>query len=88
MSLRHSHSPAIAGAKAGFSTSAAYRFEKIPDFPPKRRRTASKRDFPRTLTPAVLMGCPSIGRYRAVQAVAALWKLKGSRSVISASPAR
>jgi hypothetical protein len=47
-----------------------------------------KRDFPRTLTPAVLMGCPSIGRYRAVQAVAALWKLKGSRSVISASPAR
>jgi hypothetical protein len=47
-----------------------------------------KRDFPRTLTPAVLMDCPSIGRYRAVQAVAALWKLKGSRSVISASPAR
>ena len=47
-----------------------------------------KRDFPRTLTPAVLMDCPSIGRYRAVQAVAALWKLMGSRSVISASPAR
>jgi transposase len=47
-----------------------------------------KRDFPRTLTPAVLMDCPGIGRYRAVQAVAALWKLKGSRSVISASPAR
>jgi hypothetical protein len=40
-----------------------------------------KRDFPRTLAPAVLMDCPSIGRYRAVQAVAALWKLKGSRSV-------
>jgi len=47
-----------------------------------------KRDFPLTLTPAVLMDWPSIGRYRAVQAVAALWKLKGSRSVISASPAR
>ncbi|UPT92059.1 hypothetical protein HAP41_0000004860 [Bradyrhizobium barranii subsp. apii] len=46
----------------------------------------SKRDFLRT--PAVLMDCPGIGRYRAVQAVAALWKLKGSRSVISASPAR
>ena len=52
------------------------------------RRVVGKRDFPRTLTPAVLMDWPSIGQYRAVQAVAALWKLKGSRSVISASPAR
>ncbi|MGY3138310.1 MFS family permease [Bradyrhizobium sp. USDA 4501] len=53
--------------------------------------TICKRDFPRTSTLAVwrfLMDCPSIGRYRAVQAVAALWKLKGSRSVISASSAR
>lgn len=58
--------------------------ERIPCF----RFDVGKRDFPRTLTPAVLMDCPSIGRYRAVQAVAALWKLKGSRSVISASPAR
>ncbi|MET3909900.1 hypothetical protein ABID59_004257 [Bradyrhizobium sp. S3.3.6] len=28
MSLRRTHSPAVAGAEAGFSTSAAYRFEK------------------------------------------------------------
>ena len=30
MNLRRNHSPAIAGAKAGFSTAAAYRFEKDP----------------------------------------------------------
>ncbi len=33
MSLRRTHSPAVAGAKAGFSTSAAYRFEKDPRLP-------------------------------------------------------
>ena len=33
MKLRRNHSPAIAGAKAGFSTAAAYRFEKDPRLP-------------------------------------------------------
>ena len=51
-------------------------------------RLDGKRDFPRTLTPTLLMDCSGIGRYWAVQAVAALGKLKGSRSVISASPVR
>src|ERR1700676_4239749 len=45
MSLRRTHSPAVAGAKAGFSTSAAYRFEKDPRLPiqkkaPRERRRA------------------------------------------------
>ena len=38
MNLRRNHSPAIAGAKAGFSTAAAYRFEKDPRLPARRSR--------------------------------------------------
>ena len=38
MNLRRYHSPAIAGAKAGFSTAAAYRIEKDPRLPSQRRR--------------------------------------------------
>ena len=41
MKLRRNHSPAIAGAKAGFSTATAYRFEKTPDFPARRRRAGN-----------------------------------------------
>ena len=37
MSLRRTHSPAVAGAKAGFSTSAAYRFEKDPRLPTQKK---------------------------------------------------
>ena len=37
MNLRRNHSPAIAGAKAGFSTSAAYRFEKDPRLPTQKK---------------------------------------------------
>src|SRR6202022_1890636 len=37
MSLRRNHSPAVAGAKAGFSTAAAYRFEKDPRLPSQKR---------------------------------------------------
>ena len=45
MKQRRNHSPAISGAKAGFSTSAAYRFEKdsrLPSQkkPPRERRRA------------------------------------------------
>ena len=45
MNLRRNHSPAIAAAKAGLSTSAAYRFEKDPRLPtqkkaPRERRSA------------------------------------------------
>ena len=38
MNLRRKHSPAIAGAKAGFSTASAYRFETDLRLPRKRRR--------------------------------------------------
>src|SRR5271170_1337607 len=43
MKLRHNHSPAIAGAKAGFSTAAAYRFEKDPRLPSQRKTRRGRR---------------------------------------------
>lgn len=43
MSLRRHHSPAIAGAKAGFSTAAAYRFEKDPRLPSQKRAHRERR---------------------------------------------
>ena len=43
MNLRRNHSPAIAGAKAGFSTSAAYRFEKDPRLPSQKRPPRERR---------------------------------------------
>ena len=38
MNLRRNHSPAIAGAKAGFSTATAYGSKRTPGFPARRRR--------------------------------------------------
>ena len=38
MNLRRNHSPAIAGAKAGFSTQPATGSKRIPGFPARRRR--------------------------------------------------
>ena len=43
MNLRRHHSPAIAGAKAGFSTAAAYRFEKDPRLPSQKRAPRERR---------------------------------------------
>src|ERR1700686_4647429 len=43
MSLRRTHSPAVAGAKAGFSTSAAYRFEKDPRLPSQKKPPRERR---------------------------------------------
>src|SRR5471030_3536283 len=43
MSLRRTHSPAVAGAKAGFSTSAAYRFEKDPRLPTQKKAHRERR---------------------------------------------
>lgn len=43
MSLRRNHSPAIAAAKAGFSTSAAYRFEKDPRLPTQKKSPRERR---------------------------------------------
>src|SRR5271170_1575584 len=43
MKLRHNHSPAIAGAKAGFSTAAAYRFERDPRLPRQRKTRRGRR---------------------------------------------
>ena len=43
MSLRRNHSPAVAGAKAGFSTSAAYRFEKDPRLPTQKKAPRERR---------------------------------------------
>ena len=43
MKLRHNHSPAIAGAKAGFSTAAAYRFEKDPRLPSQKKARRERR---------------------------------------------
>ncbi len=43
MSLRRTHSPAVAGAKAGFSTSAAYRFEKDPRLPTQKQAPRERR---------------------------------------------
>jgi hypothetical protein len=48
MNLRRNHSPAIAGAKAGFSTATGYRFETDPRLPSQRkaRREVRLRDPP------------------------------------------
>ena len=43
MSLRRTHSPAVAGAKAGFSISAAYRFEKDPRLPTQKKSPRERR---------------------------------------------
>ena len=43
MSLRRNHSPAVAGAKAGFSTSAAYRFEIDPRLPTQKKSHRERR---------------------------------------------
>jgi transposase InsO family protein len=43
MNFRHDHSPAIAGAKAGFSTAAAYRFEKDPRLPTQKKAPRERR---------------------------------------------
>ncbi len=43
MSLRRTHSPAVAGAKASFSTSAAYRFEKDPRLPTQKKSPRERR---------------------------------------------
>ena len=43
MNLRRHHSPAIAGAKAGFSTAAAYRFEKDPRLPTQKKARRERR---------------------------------------------
>ena len=43
MNLRRNHSPAIAAAKAGFSTSAAYRFEKDPRLPTQKQAPRERR---------------------------------------------
>jgi hypothetical protein len=43
MSLRRTHSPAVAGAKAGFSSSAAYRFEKDPRLPTQKKSPRERR---------------------------------------------
>jgi hypothetical protein len=43
MSLRRNHSPAIAAAKAGFSSSAAYRFEKDPRLPTQKKSPRERR---------------------------------------------
>ena len=43
MSLRRTHSPALAGAKTGFSTSATYRFEKDPRLPTQKKSSRERR---------------------------------------------
>ena len=43
MKLRRNHSPAIAGAKAGFSTATAYRFEKDPRLPSQKKTRRERR---------------------------------------------
>jgi len=43
MKLRHNHSPAIAAAKAGFSTAAGYRFEKDPRLPSQKKARRERR---------------------------------------------
>jgi hypothetical protein len=43
MKMRHNHSPAIAGAKAGFSSAAAYRFEKDPRLPSQKKTRRERR---------------------------------------------
>lgn len=41
--MRRTHSPAVASAKAGFSTSAAYRFEKDPRLPTQKKAPRERR---------------------------------------------
>jgi hypothetical protein len=43
MNMRGNHSPAISAAKAGFSTAAAYRFEKEPWLPSRKRPRRERR---------------------------------------------
>jgi hypothetical protein len=43
MKQRRNHSPAIAGAKAGFSTAAAYRFERDPRLPSQKKPRRERR---------------------------------------------
>jgi hypothetical protein len=43
MNMRRNHSPAIAAAKAGFSTAAAYRFEKDPRLPSQKKARRERR---------------------------------------------
>jgi hypothetical protein len=43
MNMRRNHSPAISAAKAGFSTAAAYRFEKDPGLPSQKRARRERR---------------------------------------------
>ena len=43
MKLRLNHSPAVAGAKAGFSTATAYRFENDPRLPSQKKTRRERR---------------------------------------------
>ena len=43
MNFRRNHSPAIAGAKAGFSAATAYRFEKAPRLPTQKKAPRERR---------------------------------------------
>jgi len=43
MNMRRNHSPAISAAKAGFSTAAAYRFEKDPRLPSQKKPHRERR---------------------------------------------
>jgi hypothetical protein len=43
MNFRRNHSPAIAGAKAGFSTPTAYRFEQDPRLPTQKKTRRERR---------------------------------------------
>ena len=43
MNFRRNHSPAVAGAKVGFSASAAYRFEKDPRLPSQKKAPRERR---------------------------------------------
>jgi transposase InsO family protein len=43
MKMRRNHSPAIAAAKAGFSTAAGYRFEKDPRLPSQKKTRRGRR---------------------------------------------
>jgi hypothetical protein len=43
MNFRRNHSPTVAAAKAGFSASAAYRFEKPPRLPSQKKEPRERR---------------------------------------------
>ena len=43
MNFRRNHSPTIAAAKAGFSASAAYRFEQDPRLPSQKKEPRGRR---------------------------------------------